>query len=201
MVYTGRRNQSLRSRNPGCILHSFQVLRKRKQPTCISHTKRRFVYSKKDSLIVMNFPAYHCTEVAVTAVMSRALGAVPERAYLDRDLLLVYKDENTIRKMKPNFEMLKQLEGSGVAVTAPGTAYHCISRFFAPKLKVNEDPVTGSAHCMIVPYWAEKLGNNEIRAYQASERGGELYCELKGDRVEIAGKAALFAECEIYLSK
>ena len=84
-----------------------------------------------------------------------------------------------------------------VGVTAPGRKYDCVSRFFAPKLKVNEDPVTGSAHCMITPYWAEKLGKNQIYAYQASERGGELLCEHHGDRMVIAGKAALYSVGEL----
>ena len=88
---------------------------------------------------------------------------------------------------------MMQLEGSGVAATAPGALYDCVSRYFAPKLKINEDPVTGSVHCMITPYWAERLGKNAIRAYQASERGGELFCELCGDRVKVAGKAALYS--------
>lgn len=149
--------------------------------------------SRQDKFIVMNFPAYHCNEIAVTELMSNAMGVIPEKAYIDRDLLLVYEDEKIIRELKPDFEALKLLEGHGVGVTAQGKNYDCVSRFFVPKLKVNEDPVTGSVHCMITPYWAKRLGKNVINAYQASERGGELRCELRGDRVIIAGKAVLYS--------
>lgn len=155
--------------------------------------------SRKDDYIMMDFPAYQCNEVPVTEQMVAVMGAAPEKAFLDRDLLLVYDDERVIRGLQPDFEAMSLLDGSGVGVTAPGIEYDCVSRFFAPKLKVNEDPVTGSVHCMIVPYWAERLGKYNIRAYQASERGGELFCELNRDRVIIAGKVALYAVSELNL--
>ena len=155
--------------------------------------------SRKDDYIMMDFPAYQCNEVPVTEQMVAVMGAAPEKAFLDRDLLLVYDDERVIRGLQPDFEAMSLLDGSGVGVTAPGIEYDCVSRFFAPKLKVNEDPVTGSVHCMIVPYWAERLGKYNIRAYQASERGGELFCELNRDRVIIAGNVALYAVSELNL--
>lgn len=155
--------------------------------------------SRKDDYIMMDFPAYQCKEVPVTEQMVAVMGAAPEKAFLDRDLLLVYDDERVIRGLQPDFEAMSLLDGSGVGVTAPGIEYDCVSRFFAPKLKVNEDPVTGSVHCMIVPYWSERLGKHNIRAYQASERGGELFCELNRDRVIIAGKAILYAVSELNL--
>lgn len=166
------------------------------QITYYTMSGKLFVRKEKD-YIVMDFPVYKCKEIPVTSQMAEAMGAAPIKAYLDRDLLLIYEDENTIREMKPDFDAMKLLDGSGVGVTAPGAEYDCVSRFFAPKLKVNEDPVTGSAHCMIVPYWSECLGKNSIHAYQASERGGELLCELRGERVMIAGKAALYAISEL----
>ena len=155
--------------------------------------------SRKDDYIMMDFPAYQCKEVPVTEQMIAVMGAAPEKAFLDRDLLLVYDDERVIRGLQPDFEAMSLLDGSGVGVTAPGIEYDCVSRFFAPKLKVNEDPVTGSLHCMIVPYWSERLGKHNIRAYQASERGGELFCELNRDRVIISGKATLYAVSELNL--
>ena len=147
--------------------------------------------------IAMDFPAYVCREVPVTDEMEDALGARPKEAYLDRDLLLVYDDEATVREMKPDFEKVGQLDGLGIAVTAPGANRDCVSRFFAPKLKIEEDPVTGSVHCMIAPYWASRLGKTAIDAYQASARSGEMTCELQGDRVVILGKAALFSVSEL----
>ena len=85
-------------------------------------------------------------------------------------------------------------------MTAQGKEYDCVSRFFTPKDKINEDPVTGSVHCMIAPYWAERLGKNDIHAYQASERGGNLECKVQGDRVVISGKAVLYSVGELFVS-
>lgn len=154
---------------------------------------------RRGEFITMDFPAYTCREVPVTDQMEEALGARPREAYLDRDLLLVYDDEATVRTMKPDFENVARIEGVkvGVAVTAPGTSYDCVSRFFAPNLAIDEDPVTGSVHCMIAPYWAKRLGKSVIHAYQASARGGEMVCEIEGDRVVLLGKAALFSVSEL----
>ena len=153
--------------------------------------------SRKNSYIVMDFPAYSCNEVPITEQMAEAIGVKPLKAFIDRDLMLVYENEEIIRNLMPDYEKLSRLEGTGVAVTAQGNDYDCVSRFFAPKLRINEDPVTGSAHCMITPYWTKQLGKPVIKAYQASERGGELLCEVRGDRVVISGKAALFAVSDL----
>lgn len=170
-----------------------------------------FHASRRGSQVVMDFPAYRCHEVPLTTLMEEATGARPSAAYLDRDLLLVYDDERTVREMQPDFRKLAQLDGLGVAVTAPasrdggpagaaqGSHFDCISRFFAPKLQVDEDPVTGSAHCMIAPYWANRLGRSDIHAYQASSRGGKMLCEVRGDRVIISGEAVLFSVAELKL--
>lgn len=99
----------------------------------------------------MDFPAYSCKEVAVTAAMSECLGAAPAKAYLDRDLLLVYDDEATVCNLRPDIARMVDLPGQGVGITARGGDFDCVLRFFAPKLKVNVDPVTGSVHCMIAP--------------------------------------------------
>lgn len=154
---------------------------------------------RDDRYIVMDFPAYRLNPVPVADEMTEAFGARPLEAYIDRDLLLVFDSEDTVRTMQPDFEKVKALPGEGVGVTARGREYDCVSRFFDPKLKVNEDPVTGSVHCMIAPYWTDKLHKNEIRAYQASERGGEMRCTFKNGRVVIAGEAMLFSESELNL--
>lgn len=96
-------------------------------------------------------------------------------------------------------EKVLNLEGLLLQVTAPGKDTDCVSRSFAPKLNVTEDPVCGSGHCHIVPYWSDKLRKKEIVAYQASERGGTLYCRMYGDKVFIAGKAALFSICDLMI--
>lgn len=147
----------------------------------------------QNGYITMDFPVCDYHVVPITEQMKKATGIAPAEAYIARDLLWVYPDEKCIRNMKPDFEAMKQLDGLGVCVTAKGDSYDCVSRFFAPKLQVNEDPVTGSAHCMVVPYWASRFGKTTLHAYQASERGGELQCELGSDRVILAGKAVLYA--------
>ena len=158
-----------------------------------------FIHRQQDE-IVMDFPAYKLNEIPVNEQMTKAMGHKPSRAFIDRDLLLVYEDEKIIREMKPDFDEVLLLDGDGVGVTAQGKEYDCVSRFFTPKDKINEDPVTGSVHCMIAPYWAERLGKKEIHAYQASERGGNLECKVQGDRVVISGKAVLYSVGELFVS-
>ena len=117
--------------------------------------------------------------------------------YAGRDLLCVFSDEEMVRNLKPDPERMKRLEGLLLHATAKGREYDCVSRSFAPKLGVTEDPVCGSGHCHIIPYWAEKSGKDRFIAYQASERGGTLYCRMEGGRVKLAGKAALYSVAEI----
>ncbi len=164
----------------------------------VFHTQSGDLYiGRRGDCIEMDFPVYSLNEVPVTDAMTAAMGATPREAYLDRDLLLVYDDEDIIRNINPDFGRLKQLDGMGVGITAPGKDYDCVSRFFVPELSINEDPVTGSAHCMITPYWVKQLGKSSLKAYQASERGGELNCELRGDRVIISGRAVIFAVSDL----
>lgn len=151
-----------------------------------------------DNIYEMDFPAYSLNEVPVNENMTEAIGIKPLSAYIDRDLMLVLNSESDVKNLNVNPELLKQLDGLCVAVTAKSEKYDCVSRVFAPKVNVSEDPVTGSTHCMIVPYWAEKLGKNKIIAYQASERTGILYSEVtQNNRVKISGKAVLYAVSEI----
>lgn len=145
----------------------------------------------------MNFPAYSLNQVPVTDKMTAAIGVRPIEAYLDRDLMLVLNSEEDVRNVCIDQQLLKELDGLGVAVTAAGKQYDCVSRVFASELSVPEDPVTGSTHCMIAPYWAKKLHKDKITAYQASERAGTLYCELQGDRVKISGRAVLYSVSDI----
>ena len=146
----------------------------------------------------MNFPAYTFKHVEVTDAMEEALGVRPIDAVLSRDLLMILDDEDVVKNLKPNLHKLEGLDGLIQAVTAKGSGdYDCVSRVFAPKIGINEDPVTGSTHCLIVPYWAKKLNKDKLTAFQASERTGTLYCELIGERVTISGKAALYSISEI----
>lgn len=152
---------------------------------------------KKDDIYEMDFPAYELKKVEVTKEMIEAIGVEPTEAYIGRDLLCILESEEEVRNLKPDIEKVKGLDGLLLQVTAQGKEFDCVSRSFAPKLNVNEDPVCGSGHCHIIPYWAKKLGKNNLIAYQASQRGGVLYCEHQGARVKIAGKAALYSTADL----
>lgn len=155
--------------------------------------------TKRGELYEMDFPVYELKSVEVTAAMAEAMGARPVEAYIGRDLLCVFADEDVVRNMKPDMEKVAALDGLLLNVTAPGREYDCVSRSFAPKMGVAEDPVCGSGHCHIVPYWTKKLGRDSVTAYQASRRGGTLYCRRNGERITLAGQAALFSEAEIHI--
>lgn len=146
----------------------------------------------------MNFPTYELKEIPVTDAMQAAFGVRPIKAVLGLDLICVFDSEEIVRAMNPNQTLLMQIEGRLQNATALGKETDCVSRSFAPKLSVAEDPVCGSAHCQIAAYWAEKLNKKEIYAYQASKRGGYLHCRMeKNNRITISGEAALVAISEI----
>jgi PhzF family phenazine biosynthesis protein len=107
--------------------------------------------------------------------------------------MVVYDDEEIVRTMEPDFTQLSQLDCTGIIITAPGDEVDFVSRFFAPQAGILEDPVTGSAHCTLAPYWAERLARRELSARQVSKRGGELTCRVAGDRVHIGGRAVLYS--------
>lgn len=154
---------------------------------------------RKGELYEMDFPTYDLKPVKITKDIVEALGVVPKEAYMGRDMLCVFDREETVRKINPDLEKLKNIEGLLMHVTARGGEFDCVSRSFAPKLNVAEDPVCGSGHCHIVPYWAEKLNKNTITAYQASERGGILYCHKENGRIKISGKVSLYSIAELYV--
>ena len=159
------------------------------------------IINKHDDLLSMNFPAYDLKPVKVSASMSEAVGFEPEAAFMGRDLLCVMKSPEQVVNCKPDIDKVKALEGLLLHITARGdNEADCVSRSFAPKLAVVEDPVCGSGHCHIVPYWSRVLNKNNITAYQASERGGWLYCNFDSEskRVIISGRAALFSEADIF---
>ena len=148
----------------------------------------------------MDFPARAPKPVAVSEALSDALGEAPSEVHASRDILAVYEDEAVVRRLSPDPAKLLALEeGLGVIVTAKGDAVDFVSRFFVPKAGVAEDPVTGSAHCTLVPFWAKRLGRSQLVAHQVSSRGGELHCEHRGDRVIMSGQCTLFLTGSIYL--
>jgi predicted PhzF superfamily epimerase YddE/YHI9 len=109
----------------------------------------------------------------------------------------VFDTEEQVRALVPDFARMGQFDMFALIATAPGTDCDFVSRFFAPRKGINEDPVTGRAHCTLIPFWAERLGKTSLHARQVSKRGGELFCELRGDRVKISGRVALYAESTI----
>ena len=147
----------------------------------------------------MDFPAYALSPVPVTEAMTAALGVRPLEAWMGRDLVCVLADERQVCDAAPNPELLLGLDGLLTHITARGSQYDCVSRSFAPKLNVAEDPVCGSGHCHIVPLWADKLRKTDLIARQASKRGGTLYCRRVGDRVKLAGKAVLYSEANLFV--
>ena len=156
------------------------------------------LYRQADG-IEMDFPAYRLNPVPVTDEMERAIGIRPKEAYMDRDLMVVLEEEQQVRELCPDMEEVKKLEGVLLAVTARGEKSDCVSRVFAPKLAIPEDSVTGSAHCMIVPYWSAKLNKTELDCEQASARSGRLKGRVCGNRVRITGQAVLFSESKLHV--
>jgi PhzF family phenazine biosynthesis protein len=156
--------------------------------------------AKSGELLSLNFPARKPVPTKAPPILSQALGTEPLEVLKARDLLAVFKDESTIRKMTPDSDKLKQIRDVlGIIVTARGKKSDFVSRFFAPSAGIPEDPVTGSSHCTLIPFWADRLKKNHLHAFQLSKRGGELFCENAGDRVRISGHAALYAKGELYL--
>ncbi|WP_158044982.1 PhzF family phenazine biosynthesis protein [Skermanella pratensis] len=136
---------------------------------------------------------------AILADLAAALGGpAPSDLLTARDYMVVYDDAASIASLRPDMGVLSRLD-RGVLVTAPGGDVDFVSRYFAPHHGIPEDPVTGSTHCTLVPYWSERLGKTELSARQLSARGGQLWCELRGDRVMISGKAMLYMEGTVYL--
>ena len=141
----------------------------------------------------MDFPSRAPQPVALWDALSNALGKAPSEVHLSRDILAIYDDEATVRSLSPDPAKLAALDkGLGVIVTAKGDKVDFVSRFFVPKAGIPEDPVTGSAHCTLVPFWSERLGKSQLLAHQVSVRGGELRCENRGDRVSMSGHCVLY---------
>lgn len=151
-------------------------------------------------LFSMDFPADHLQKCEAPAVLIEALQKKPEAIFKgSSDYMLVYNNEEDILALSPDFEKLKKVDTRGIIVTASGNDCDFVSRFFAPGLEINEDPVTGSAHTSLIPYWSNILGKKEMTARQLSKRGGVLYCTHRDTRVTIGGKAVLYLTGTIFV--
>ncbi|HWV72348.1 MAG TPA: PhzF family phenazine biosynthesis protein [Pseudosphingobacterium sp.] len=156
--------------------------------------------SFQDGKYTLNFPADQFAETALTGELLNATDKKPTAAFKGKtDYMLVFEQQEDIAALQPNLSQIAAIKARGIIVTAKGENHDFVSRFFAPAVGVNEDPVTGSAHTTLTPYWGRKLNKNELRAFQLSERGGEIYCRLLNDRVELIGKAILYLKGEIYI--
>jgi PhzF family phenazine biosynthesis protein len=142
-----------------------------------------------DGGLQLDFPAIACHQIEGSEALAGALGASPEAVFEGADLMAVFASKAQVHELQPDFSALSRLPGRGVIVTAPGADCDFVSRCFFPKLRVEEDPVTGSAHCQLAPYWAERLGRERLLGKQLSARGGEVICETAGERVRLTGRA------------
>lgn len=157
--------------------------------------------SREGDLLAMDFPMLRPWPCAKPpALLIKGLRKDPRTVMqIEDNYFAVYENEDEVRSIRPDCRLLEELHPAGVAITAPGKNSDFVSRYFAPSYGIPEDPVTGSTHCSLAPYWAERLAKTTLHARQVSERGGELWCEVKGDRVAIKGKAALTLQGELLI--
>ena len=148
---------------------------------------------KKNDLIILDFPSSGVEEIETPENLKSAFNFQPQKCFKGRDdLMLIFKNEMDILNLQPDFQKIIESKTRGIIATARSTKYDFVSRFFAPAVGVNEDPVTGSAHTMLIPFWSEQLNKTQMNAKQVSARGGILQCKNLGNRVEIGGKAITF---------
>jgi PhzF family phenazine biosynthesis protein len=161
-------------------------------------TKADVLTVRRDGAVLsMDFPARPGEPEPVTDQVTEALGAKPGELLRSRDIMAVFGSEGEVAALEPRFDILKDIDALGVIATAPGLKVDFVSRFFAPMIGIPEDPVTGSAHCTLIPYWSRRLGKKKLLARQLSRRGGEIRCEDLGERVKIGGEAVLYLRGEI----
>jgi PhzF family phenazine biosynthesis protein len=157
--------------------------------------------TRDGDLLAMDFPAlapWACTDPP--AALSEALGKVPfEVVQIEDNYFAVFEKEEEVKSLRPDFRLLEELHPAGVAVTAPGKDCDFVSRYFAPSYGIPEDPVTGSTHCSLAPYWAKRLRKTKLHARQISERGGELWCEVRSERVILRGNAVLTLQGDLLI--
>ena len=172
----------------------FELLEPGRTHVAFDSRSGELTVAKEGALLALDFPSRPPQRVEPCAGLLEALGGLPQEVWASRDYMVTYATAEEVRALKPNMLALCGLDRFAVIVTAPGgtEGVDFVSRFFAPEAGVPEDPVTGSAHCTLIPYWAERLGKTKLAARQVSPRSGELDCELKGERVRIAGQAVLY---------
>jgi len=160
----------------------------------------KLTVKKEGDILTLNFPSDIIKEVELTSKLTDGFNIKPQSAYKGKtDYMLVYENEEEIRNIIPDFNLISKVEARGIIVTAKGNDVDFVSRFFAPQVNVNEDPVTGSAHTTLIPFWSQKLDKTELSAIQLSPRKGYLSCKYLGDRVGISGRCQLYLSGEIHI--
>jgi len=177
-----------------------QILRRARDVVSFQSRSGPLTVMREGDLLVLDFPSRPARPCDVPQQLVNGLGRQPGELLKARDYLAVFETEADVRALRPNMAALEQLDCLGIIVTARGQSADFVSRFFAPRAGVPEDPVTGSAHCTLIPYWAKRLSKPRLHAWQVSRRGGELFCEDNGDRVKIGGRAVLYSRGEIELA-
>lgn len=156
---------------------------------------------KNGEMLELNFPKYDLKEIEIADDLVSAIGKQPVQVWETQGCMamLLFESEADVKNLQPDMTAVANLKYHEIIVTAKGADADFVSRLFAPRIGIPEDPVTGATHCSLTPYWAEKLGRQKLHARQLSKRGGELFCELKSDRVKIGGNAVLYLKGEIYV--
>lgn len=175
----------------------FEILNLQKDKVVFHSKSGALKVTKKGDLIELDFPVSVIEKCEVPSEITRAFGKEPREVWKADDYIAVYESEADILSLSPDLSILSELECRGVIATSRGEKTDFVSRFFAPRYGINEDPVTGSAHCELMPYWVKVLGKEKLSAAQLSKRGGKLQCELIDNRVLIAGKAVTYLEGSI----
>lgn len=184
-------------------LASAAVVMERLEPgrkTVVFHSKSGpLTVTRANAGYILDFPSRPLELTSAPPALPRALGIVPLEVFVNTfNYMAVLESAQALRELAPDMVAIARMDRSGIIVTAPGDEhYDFISRYFAPAKGIPEDPVTGAAHCMLAPYWARRLGKAELRAYQASARGGELTCRVSGDRVALEGQCVFYLEGEV----
>jgi len=161
----------------------------------------RLSVEKQNDLLVLDFPRFSLNEIAIPTDLVEAVGKRPQRIWETQGhmAMLLFENEEEIKSIRPDMAALGQGPFDEIIVTAKGVDSDFVSRMFAPRIGIPEDPVTGATHCSLIPYWAERIGKEKLYARQLSKRSGDLFCELRGERVKIGGHAILYLKGEIYV--
>ena len=177
----------------------FNVLHEPVNQITFSTQSGDLIVTQEQGVIVLNFPSYMPKKVKIEKKLLKAVSFEPKEIYFNKKLLFLLRDEREVINAVPNFETIRSYDGDGLIITAAGDKVDFVSRYFAPHAGIPEDPVTGSAHTLLTPFWSERLNKKVLTAKQVSSRGGELLCENLDGRVKISGNAVLYSKGKIYL--